>query len=196
MTASISARSRRQDLNGRAASIATPAQSARHLRHEYHGAPGRPPPHRFAPNTIARRPSAGASAFTTYVAPRTMLRMDSVAQGIGPLACRTRPVRGPRFRSSRDERNIFRLALPSRWGSTTSRSGRQKCTSKPRRNSSRACMIALGCWIANLVSCRDQSRRSRSSRASTRPKYVAPAGSIPCNRRPHSTEGNIVLGAT
>ena len=80
-----------------------------------------------------------------------------------------------RFRSLSRQRNIFSAGLtsrPSRCGPTMSRSTRLTCTSRPARNSSDACSIALGRRIAKPWPVSHQPRRARDSTAVNRAKIL------------------------
>ena len=105
-----------------------------------------------------------------------------------------------RFRSLSRQRNIISAGLtsrPSRCGPTMSRSTRLTCMSRPARNSSDTCAIALGPRIAKPGRCRTSHAARVARERSTGPKICC-AGKprSHCNgatfaRGQHSSARNI-----
>jgi len=160
-------------------------------------------PHEFLllVGDTARARICCAQHILEYVALRTMLRMGSGARRASDCLRAERALCGRRrFQSLSRERNIFSAGLPSRLsrcGSTTSRSTRRTCTSRPARNSSDACSIAMGRRVAKPGRWHHEPRCSRSSRAFNPPKLCCVGEPDPLQRRPqfdreqHISERNI-----
>ena len=105
-----------------------------------------------------------------------------------------------RFRSLSRQRNIFSAGLtsrPSRCGQTMSRLTRLTCTSRPARNSSDACSIALGRRIAKPGRCRTSHAVRVAREPSTGPKLCcagkprSPATAPTFGRGQHTSARNI-----
>ena len=142
-----------------------------------------------------------AQHMATYVALRTMLRMALEREGHPTSCVLNAPCgEGGDFRSLSRERNIFSVGLPSRLsrcGSTTSRSTRRTCTSRPARNSSNAHSIALGRRIAKPGRWHHEPRclavleSPQPAQTMLRRQARSPAAAPTFDRGQHISERNI-----